>query len=56
MTAPKASGDANRNRNMAYKDKCKPTDVRSSNINAAKGKFIHIFICNKNPIFDFSCL
>lgn len=36
MTAPKAAGDSNRNRSVAYKDKSKPADVRSSNINAAK--------------------
>ncbi|XP_050298591.1 T-complex protein 1 subunit delta [Anthonomus grandis grandis] len=36
MTAPRAAGDSNRNRNLAYKDKSKPADVRSSNINAAK--------------------
>ncbi|XP_066259418.1 T-complex protein 1 subunit delta [Euwallacea similis] len=36
MTPPKASGDSNRNRSLAYKDKSKPADVRSSNINAAK--------------------
>lgn len=35
---------------QAYKDKSKPTDVRSSNINAAKGK-----ICN-NHIFKENCL
>lgn len=34
---------------QAYKDKSKPTDVRSSNINAAKGK-----ICN-NYIFHGNC-
>lgn len=39
MTAPKAAGDSNRNRSVAYKDKSKPADVRSSNINAAKGNF-----------------
>ncbi|CAH0561091.1 unnamed protein product [Brassicogethes aeneus] len=36
MTAPSAAGDASKGRNVAYKDKSKPGDVRSSNINAAK--------------------
>lgn len=36
MTAPAAGGDA-RGRTLAYKDKSKPADVRTSNINAAKG-------------------
>lgn len=36
MTAPNAGGDNNRYRGVAYKDKSKPTDVRRSNINAAK--------------------
>lgn len=38
MTAPAAGGDANKHRGVAYKDKSKPTDIRLSNINAAKGK------------------
>lgn len=38
MTAPTAGGDTNRGRTVAYKDKSKPADVRTSNINAAKGK------------------
>lgn len=38
MTAPSASGDSNRGKTVAYKDKSKPADVRTSNINAAKGK------------------
>lgn len=38
MTAPNAAGDASKAKNVAYKDKSKPTDVRTSNINAGKGK------------------
>lgn len=38
MTASTASGDAKRGKTVAYKDKSKPADVRTSNINAAKGK------------------
>lgn len=40
MTALSASGDGKRaqgHSGQAYKDKSKPTDIRSSNINAAKG-------------------
>lgn len=38
MTALSANSDARRaNQFSAYKDKSKPTDIRSSNINAAKG-------------------
>lgn len=32
------NGDARGSHGQAYKDKSKPTDIRSSNINAAKGK------------------
>lgn len=39
MTAKSASGDSNRQHNVAYKDKSKPTDIRNSNINAAKGNY-----------------
>lgn len=35
--APKAAGDAGRTNSAVYKDKSKPTDIRLSNINAAKG-------------------
>lgn len=38
MTATVGSGDNKRPQGGAYKDKTKPTDIRSSNINAAKGK------------------
>ena len=31
------SGDLNRPKTSAYKDKSKPTDIRLSNIRAAKG-------------------
>ncbi|ENN78737.1 hypothetical protein YQE_04808, partial [Dendroctonus ponderosae] len=36
MTAPKEAGDSVQSKSLAYKDKSKPTDVRQSNINAAK--------------------
>ncbi|XP_043515545.1 T-complex protein 1 subunit delta [Frieseomelitta varia] len=36
MTAITASGDGRNAHSQAYKDKSKPTDIRSSNINAAK--------------------
>ncbi|KAF5300032.1 hypothetical protein FQR65_LT09289 [Abscondita terminalis] len=36
MTPPSGSGDSNKIRGVAYKDKSKPTDIRLSNINAAK--------------------
>ncbi|XP_012288686.1 T-complex protein 1 subunit delta [Orussus abietinus] len=36
MTALSASGDGRRAHGQAYKDKSKPTDIRTSNINAAK--------------------
>lgn len=42
MTAITASGDGRNAHGQAYKDKSKPTDIRSSNINAAKGKYIII--------------
>lgn len=38
MTAISAGGDGRGNHGQAYKDKSKPADIRSSNINAAKGK------------------
>ena len=47
MTALSASGDGRRPQGQAYKDKSKPTDIRSSNINAAKG------ISNINFIIKF---
>ena len=38
MTASGTNSDIRRaNQFQAYKDKSKPTDIRSSNINAAKG-------------------
>ena len=40
MTAITASGDGRNAHGQAYKDKSKPTDIRSSNINAAKGELI----------------
>lgn len=45
MTAPAAGGDASKSRGIAYKDKSKPADVRSSNINAAKGKHFNCIFC-----------
>lgn len=36
MTAPTASGDGYKSASVAYKDKSKPSDIRLSNINAAK--------------------
>lgn len=38
MTLANAGGDSGKVRNVAYKDKSKPADIRQSNINAAKGK------------------
>lgn len=38
MMALTASGDGRGALGQAYKDKSKPTDIRSSNINAAKGE------------------
>jgi hypothetical protein len=38
MIAQTGSGDNRRTQSNAYKDKSKPADIRSSNINAAKGK------------------
>lgn len=35
--APKAGGDAAKVNSSVYKDKSKPTDIRLSNISAAKG-------------------
>lgn len=40
MTMKAASGDAIKSHKIAYKDKSKPTDIRNSNINAAKGKLL----------------
>lgn len=41
--APKAGGDAIKANSSVYKDKSKPTDIRLSNINAAKGTIHLIF-------------
>lgn len=46
MTGPAAGGDAYKSGGIAYKDKSKPTDIRLSNINAAKGKFSEIMNCH----------
>lgn len=45
MIGPAAGGDASKSRGIAYKDKSKPADVRSSNINAAKGKHFNCLFC-----------
>jgi T-complex protein 1 subunit delta len=39
MVAQSGLGDSRKAHTGAYKDKSKPADIRSSNINAAKGKF-----------------
>ena len=36
------NGDSRGSHGQAYKDKSKPADIRSSNINAAKGKIINL--------------
>lgn len=38
--APKAGGDSAKVNSAVYKDKSKPTDIRLSNINAAKGRYL----------------
>jgi T-complex protein 1 subunit delta len=38
MTAQSVSGDSRKAQAGVYKDKSKPADIRSSNINAAKGR------------------
>jgi hypothetical protein len=44
MPAQSGLGDGRKTRPGAYKDKSKPADIRSSNINAAKGKFIILML------------
>lgn len=39
MTVKSGAGDNKKTQSGAYKDKSKPTDIRSSNISAAKGNF-----------------
>jgi T-complex protein 1 subunit delta len=39
MVVQSGSGDSRKAHTGAYKDKSKPAEIRSSNINAAKGKF-----------------
>jgi hypothetical protein len=39
MIVQSGSGNNRKTQSNAYKDKSKPGDIRSSNINAAKGKF-----------------
>lgn len=46
--APKAGGDSVKVNSSVYKDKSKPTDIRLSNINAAKGNFIQAIYSFKN--------
>jgi hypothetical protein len=45
MTAQSGSVDGRKGQTGAYKDKSKPVDIRSSNINAAKGSNIVISTC-----------
>jgi hypothetical protein len=45
MTPLSASVDGRKGQTGAYKDKSKPVDIRSSNINAAKGRSIVICTC-----------
>jgi len=40
MRKPMENGDNRGSHGQAYKDKSKPADIRSSNINAAKGRII----------------
>jgi hypothetical protein len=42
MTAHAGSGDSRKTQTGAYKDKSKPADIRSSNINAAKGRIASV--------------
>lgn len=56
MMAPKAGGDFNKVNSAIYKDKTKPTDIRLSNINAAKGKYsnLHLlFNCSIAMVLQF---
>jgi len=46
MRKPMENGDSRGSHGQAYKDKSKPADIRSSNINAAKGKIINA-ICDR---------
>jgi hypothetical protein len=45
MTPQSGSVDGRKGQTGAYKDKSKPVDIRSSNINAAKGRSIVIRTC-----------
>ena len=45
MTPQSGSVDGRKGQTGAYKDKSKPVDIRSSNINAAKGRSIVICTC-----------
>jgi hypothetical protein len=45
MTAQSGSADGRKGQTGAYKDKSKPVDIRSSNINAAKGRNMWISTC-----------
>lgn len=57
--APKAAGDSAKVNSLVYKDKSKPTDIRLSNINAAKGMKHLIFISEIRSVFtskyDLQC-
>lgn len=58
MVAPRGGGDVMRKTTGVYKDKSKPTDIRLSNINAAKGnKFVYIHYLLKNIVIQYNfCL
>ena len=54
--APNAKGDSS-NKRTQYKDKEKPSQIRYSNIIAAKGNFNSIMALNSNPIIlIISCM
>lgn len=55
MVAPRGGGDVMRKTTGVYKDKSKPTDIRLSNINAAKGnKFVYINYYHKRIILEYN--
>lgn len=53
--APKAKTVSFKPKAQAFKDKSKPTDVRLSNIQAAKGKKIYNY-SDKTPDHDIKCM
>jgi len=44
VNAVKGSGDMKKPTSSAFKDKSKPANIRSCNITAAKGEWIHLII------------